>query len=352
MCRAYGIGATNPDSSGYESVLSQLTAAVAGKGIFYYVTIGSILVVLSLSANTAFADFPRLTRAVAKSDYLPHMFALRGRRLLYSAGVYVLVILTAALLILFGGVTDRLIPLYAIGAFLAFTLSQSGMVVHWIRKRGPGWQMKMMVNGVGAVATGVTLLVVLVTKFASGAWVTALLVPLMILLMSMVKKHYERVDAETFDETPMEVGGVQPPFVIVPLDRWSKISEKGIRFAMSLSHDIQAVHVDCGEHLEDLKPIWQRIVLEPIKAAGLPIPELITLESPYRTIITPMVEYVLKVGEQHPGRTIAVLVPELVVRRWWQYPMHNQRAQLLKLMLLWKGNQNIVVLNIPWYLHQ
>ena len=352
MCRAYGIGATNPDSSSYQSVLSQLTAAVAGRGIFYYVTIGSILVVLSLSANTAFADFPRLTRAVAASDYLPHLFALRGRRLLYSAGVYVLMILTAALLILFGGVTDRLIPLYAIGAFLAFTLSQSGMVVHWRRKRGPGWQTKMLINGVGAVATGLTCLVVLVTKFASGAWITALLIPLMILFMSMVKKHYERVDAETFDEVPMEVGGVQPPFVIVPLDRWSKISEKGIRFAMSLSQDIQAVHVDCGEHLEDLKPIWQRMVLAPIQAAGLPVPELITIPSPYRAIIAPMVEYVLKVGEEHPGRTIAVLVPELVVKRWWQYPMHNQRAQLLKLMLLWKGNQNIVVLNIPWYLHQ
>jgi amino acid transporter len=140
MCRAYGIGATDPDGSAYQSVLSQLTTAVAGRGIFYYVTIGSILLVLSLSANTAFADFPRLTRAVAMHDYLPHFFALRGRRLLYSAGVYGLVFLTAALLILFRGVTDRLIPLYAIGAFLAFTLSQAGMVMHWKRNGGSGWQ--------------------------------------------------------------------------------------------------------------------------------------------------------------------------------------------------------------------
>jgi amino acid transporter len=352
MCDAYGIGATNPDGANYQSVLSQLTMAVAGRGIFYYVTIGSILLVLSLSANTAFADFPRLTRAVAHNDYLPHMFGLRGRRLLYSAGVYVLVLLTAGLLIIFDGVTDRLIPLYAIGAFLAFTLSQSGMVVHWLRKKGPGWQIKILVNGIGALATGFTLMVVLVTKFVSGAWVTALLIPLMILFMSVVKKHYERVDAETEDDTPLEVEGVQPAFVVVPLDRWSKITEKGIRFALTLSHDIQGVHVDCGERNEGLEAVWQRNVEAPFRNAGLPVPSLVTLQSPYRMIITPLVEYVLKVGQEHPGRTIAVLVPELVVKRWWQYPMHNQRAQLLKLMLLWKGNQNIVVLNIPWYLHQ
>ena len=146
LCRWYGIGATNPESSGYQSVLSQLTAAVMGRGVFYYVTIGSILLVLSLSANTAFADFPRLTRAIALHDYLPHVFLVRGRRLLFSHGIAALVTFTALLLILFGGVTDRLIPLYAIGAFLAFTLSQAGMVVHWIRSRAPRWQLLMLVN--------------------------------------------------------------------------------------------------------------------------------------------------------------------------------------------------------------
>jgi amino acid transporter len=352
MCQAYGIGATDPEGSNYQSVLSQLTTAVAGRGIFYYVTIASILLVLSLSANTAFADFPRLTRAVALNDYLPHLFALRGRRLLYSAGVYGLVFLTAGLLILFGGVTDRLIPLYAVGAFMAFTLSQAGMVVHWKRNGGPGWQLKMMVNGVGATATGLTLLVVLVAKFVAGAWVTALLVPLMILLMSMVKKHYAGVDAQTADDTPLDVNDVRPPFVIVPLDRWSKITEKGIRFALALSHDVRAVHIDCGEHNEALEALWQRNVIAPIQAAGLPLPELVTLQSPYRLIIAPMVEYVLKMEQEQKGRTIAVLVPELVVKHWWENMMHNQRAQLLKLMLLVKGNQGIVVLNIPWYLHE
>jgi amino acid transporter len=352
MCRAYGIGATDPEGSAYQSVLSQLTTAVAGRGIFYYVTIASILLVLSLSANTAFADFPRLTRAVAIHDYLPHSFAIRGRRLLYSAGVYGLVFLTAALLILFRGVTDRLIPLYAIGAFLAFTLSQAGMVMHWKRNGGSGWQWKMAVNGVGATATGLTLLVVLVAKFVAGAWVTALLIPLIILLMIMVKRHYTRVDSQTADDAPLDMSDVRPPFVIVPLDRWSRITEKGMRFALALSHDVRAVHIDCEEHNEALEAIWQRNVVAPVQAAGLPVPELITLSSPYRVIIVPLVDYVLKMEQENKGRTIAVLVPELVVKHWWENLLHNQRAQLLKLLLLVKGNQGIVVLNIPWYLHE
>jgi len=351
MCRAYGIGATDPEGSAYQSVLSQLTTAVAGRGIFYYVTIGSILLVLSLSANTAFADFPRLTRAVASNDFLPHLFTLRGRRLLYSAGVYWLVFLTGGLLILFGGVTDRLIPLYAIGAFLAFTLSQSGMVMHWKRKRGPGWQWKMLVNAVGATATGLTLLVVLVAKFVAGAWVTALLIPALILLMSMVKLHYLRVNSQTEDDAPLDLKDFKPLFVIVPFDRWSRITEKGIRFALALSHDVHAVHIDCGEH-EEVNAAWQRNVVAPVQAAGLPVPDLVTLQSPYRVIILPLVDYVLKMEQEQRGRTIAVVVPELVVRHWWEYVMHNQRAQLLKLLLLVKGNQGIVVLNIPWYLQK
>jgi amino acid transporter len=352
MCQAYGIGATDPEGPSYQSVLSQLTTAVAGRGIFYYVTIASILLVLSLSANTAFADFPRLTRAVAQDDFLPHLFTLRGRRLLYSAGVYWLVFLTGSLLILFGGVTDRLIPLYAIGAFLAFTLSQTGMVMHWKRTGGAGWHWKMVVNGVGATATGLTTLVVLVAKFLDGAWITALLIPTLILLMSMVKRHYNRVAAQTAGDCPLDLAGIASPFVIVPLDRWNRITEKGMRFALALSHDVQAVHVDCGEHDKALEDVWQHNVVVPVQAAGLPVPELITLQSPYRFILLPLVEHVLKMEREHQGRTIAVVVPELVVRHWWDNLLHNQRAQLLKLLLLVKGNQGIVVLNIPWYLHK
>jgi amino acid transporter len=174
LVHVYDITATLPGRPGYQSVLSMLVAAVAGRGWFYYVTVGSVLVILSLSANTAFADFPRLCKMVSQNNFLPHSFGFRGRRLVYSEGIIVLFVLSAILLIVFGGVTDRLIPLFAIGAFLAFTLSQAGMVGHWRKKRGPGAVRNMMINGLGALATGVTLVVVLVAKFTSGAWVSVL----------------------------------------------------------------------------------------------------------------------------------------------------------------------------------
>ncbi|MBV8115976.1 MAG: amino acid permease, partial [Silvibacterium sp.] len=293
LCRWYGIGATDPDSSGYQSVLSQLTAAVMGRGIFYYVTIASILLVLSLSANTAFADFPRLTRAIAVHDYLPHVFFVRGRRLLYSYGIAALVILTGLLLIIFGGVTDRLIPLYAIGAFLAFTLSQAGMVVHWLRNHEPGWRIRAVVNAIGATATGVTTLVVLVAKFIDGAWITALLIPLMIFLMVQVKRHYRGVERDTASPEPISLDNIEPPLVIIPVDRWSRLSEKALRFALGMSRDIIAVHVESGTGDKSICDEWEHKVSEPLRRDGLPIPKLVDLHSPYRYILGPVLDYVL-----------------------------------------------------------
>ena len=351
LCREYSIGATNPNGPGYESVLSELISAVMGRGIFYYVSIGSILLVLALSANTAFADFPRLTRAIASNNYLPRVFLLRGRRLLYSHGVYALVGLTAALLILFGGVTDRLIPLYAIGAFLAFTLSQSGMVVHWYKKGNA--QGRMLVNGIGALATGVTTCVVLATKFEEGAWVTALLIPLLIVIMFAVHRHYERVARETANPDPLRVAGLRPPLVIVPIDRWSKISEKGLRFALMLSPDVEIVHIE-GEDEDpgSICNVWEQMIAGPIREAGLNVPHLERIKSPYRLVIRPLTDYVLEQEAKHENRQIAVLVPELVVRHWWENLLHNQRANALKLFLLLKGNQRVMVINIPWYLNR
>jgi amino acid transporter len=350
LCRAYGIGATDPGSSGYQSILSQLTSAVMGRGWFYYLTIGSILAVLALSANTSFADFPRLTRAIALRDYLPHVFKVRGRRLLYSHGIVALVGFTALLLIVFGGVTDRLIPLFAIGAFLAFTLSQAGMVVHWKRKGGEGMVRRMVVNAVGAIATGITLVVVLVAKFTEGAWITAILVPVLIIAMNAVKRHYNRVSREIAVDCAMRVDNLVEPFVIVPLDRWSRITEKGLRFALKISDQVQAVHVDAEDCCDEVRQMWQQNVSAPLLESGKVVPELILLSSPYRFVIAPLVEYILKVERDHPDRQIAVLVPELVVKHWWETPLHNQRAQLLKLLLLVRGNQRIIVINIPWYL--
>ena len=263
LVRAYGIEATNPGLPGYQSVLSMLLAAVAGRGVFYYVSIGSILFVLALSANTAFADFPRLCRAIAQNNYLPHSFATRGRRLVYSQGILVLAVLAGLLLMLFGGVTDRLIPLFAIGAFLAFTLSQAGMVGHWRRVRGASSTRSILVNGLGAVATGITVVVVLVAKFVEGAWITILLIPGLFVVMGLVRRHYHHVSLETRSATPLELNDLTPPLVILPIQNWSHIVKKALRFALKISPDIRAVHVDCGEGSAAFHQEWNRYVEEP-----------------------------------------------------------------------------------------
>jgi amino acid transporter len=348
LCRAYGIAATDPGSPGYESVLSMLTRAVMGHGWFYYVTIGSVLLVLALSANTAFADFPRLTRAIALDDYMPHVFLLRGRRLLYSWGIYVLVALTALLLVVFGGVTDRLIPLFAIGAFLAFTLSQAGMVMHWKRKGGT--PVRMLVNGLGAVATGITVIVVLVAKFVEGAWITALLVIAMIVLMRAVKRHYAGVDRETVLERPIAPAEITEPIVVLPIDRWNRITEKALSFALSMSSDIRCLHVQTGSDPDEISQDWEKDVAAPLRAAGKCVPKLEILQSPFRYVLAPVVDYVLTVERESSFRKVCVLVPELVVRHWWENLLHNRRAEMLKAILLMRGNRRIVVINIPWYI--
>ena len=351
LSRAYGITAMEPDAFHYQSVLSILTSAVFGRGWFYYLTSASVLMALSLSANTAFADFPRLAKAIAMHDFLPHVFILRGRRLLFSHGIYALTGFTAVILILFGGVTDRLIPLYAIGAFLAFTLSQAGMVMHWKKMekhKGRGWHM--FVNGFGAVATGLTTIVVLIAKFAAGAWVTALLVPTLIGIMWAVKRHYSRVKREMADMTPLNLANLQEPIVVIPVARWDRITEKAMRFGLLLSKEIKVVHVHSDDEEGGIDQLWDEHVMAPIKNEGLQEPELVIIPSSYRFVITPLMDYILELEEKNPGRKVAVLLPELVVRHWWENALHNQRVQLLKLMLLLKGNQRIVVVNIPWYL--
>jgi amino acid transporter len=351
LARTYHIAATDPGAPGYQSLLSMVVAAVAGKGAFYYVTIAGILFVLSLSANTAFADFPRLCRAIAQNGYLPHSFALRGRRLVYSQGIYALAMLTGALLIIFGGVTDRLIPLYAVGAFLAFTLSQAGMVAHWKRNRGRGAVQSMFVNGLGATATGITLLVVLVAKFIAGAWITVLLIPTMLGIMVWVRRHYDRVAKETASTAPLTIPFTAPPLVIMPIQAWNKVSEKALEFALTLSPQVHAVHVSCED--EDQDPIrnqWKEFVAAPAHKKGIPVPELVILPSPYRYVVLPIVDYVRDMERTHSDRQIAVLVPELVEKHWYHYFLHNQRAEILKFFLTLKGSQRLVIINVPWYL--
>ncbi len=342
LVKAYGIAATDPGQPGYQSLLSMLIAAVFGKGYFYYLTIASILIVLSLSANTAFADFPRLCRAIAQNNYLPHVFGYRGRRLVYTYGIVVLAVLCGGLLILFGGVTDRLIPLYAVGAFLAFTLSQSGMVVHWHRNRGPHWLKSALVNGLGALVTGITVIVVLVAKFVEGAWITLLFIPLTIVLFTVVRRHYHAIKVLTTSKIPIHLPNPsQPPIAVIPIDRWSNITREGIQFALRLSPDILALHVDPAENSELLHADWERYVEAPFRAEGKEPPKLEVLPSPYRFIIIPIVQFILDLSEKHPDRRIIVVIPELVEDRWFEYFLHNQRGRLLEWVLLAHGNERI-----------
>ena len=344
----YKVAATDPVAAGYQSVLSQLLLAIAGRGAFYWTAIISILVVLSLSANTAFADFPRLARAIARNGFLPHAFTLRGRRLVYTPGVYALAFLTALLLVTFGGVTDRLIPLYAVGAFLAFTLSQAGMVMHW--KRHSGWGYNMAVNSIGAAATGITVCVVLVAKFAEGAWITVLLIPSLMALMYSIRRHYERVEEETALHHSVRTTDLREPMVLIPIEKMTAMIEKSLRHAWSISKDIRFVHICDDEENDEVRQHWSEWIEAPARAAGLPVPELEILPSPYRTVAMPIVDYALRLQSEHPDRHLAILVPELIERRWYNWLLHNNRPQLLKALITRQGNPRISVLNIPWYM--
>ncbi|MGH9483303.1 MAG: APC family permease, partial [Terriglobales bacterium] len=279
LIRAYGVMATAPGAPGYRSVLAMLTAAVAGTGWFYYLTIAAILAVLALSANTAFAGFPLLCRMVAERGYLPGFFAMRGRRLVYTVGILVLAGLAAALLIAFGGITDRLIPLFAIGAFMAFTLSQAGMVVHWRRERGRGWRHKLAINGAGAIVTGITVGVVLVAKFAEGAWITALLIPGLIWLMLRVRRQYDLVEHQTAPAA-FSLQRLQPPLAVVPIATWNRATENALRFAYMLSPDVHVVHIHCADDPKPAATEWHASLMAATAQAGLATPQLAVLESP------------------------------------------------------------------------
>jgi amino acid transporter len=349
LVRYYGIMATDPGAQGYQSVLSMLTAAVAGKGIFYDVTMFSVLLVLCLSANTSFADFPRLCRMIARDDYLPHSLATRGRRLVFSQGIWALAILAGLLLILFRGVTDRLIPLFAVGAFLAFTLSQAGMVGHW-RRTASGFEAArgMLINGIGALATGITVMVIVVAKFAEGAWVVVvLLLPALLVFMGRVRRHYEWVGKEVAltSATVLNARNLKPPIVIVPVDQWNAATEKALQFAMTLSPDVEALHVMCDA--DEDRPTWKWAEDPP---AGTPGPKLVTLPSPFRLVVHPIVDYVLKVEKENADRTVAVVIATMVERHWYHYFLHNQRGQMLTALLLLGGDERINIVNVPWYL--
>ena len=366
LCHAYGIAAMDESKPGYQSVISLLLNAIVGRGGIYYVTLGSVLAVLVLSANTSYAGFPRLCRLVALDSYLPHVFALLGRRLVYTVGILFLTGLCAILLIVFKGITDKLIPLYAVGAFLAFTLSQTGMVMHWRRqaqdktsKNKAGAGGALVINGLGAVSTAVALGVILVAKFTAGAWITILILPILMVVFYGVKRHYDAVAEQIGSPKPLDLTHNDPPVAVVPLGKWDVVSERALRFGIRLSPEVFAVYVKLpdvnGEDEEgekkaqDLQAQWAEQVEKPAQAAGVPVPHLEILSSPYRKLTGPLSQYLRQLRLQYPDRIIAVIIPELIETRWWEWLLHNHRATALKANLLLLGDPRIVVINVPWY---
>jgi amino acid transporter len=351
LCQAYRVTATVAGQAGYQSVLSQLVSAVAGRGTFYHVTLGSVVVVLTLSANTSFADFPRLCRILAGDKYLPEPFVHRGRRLAFSYGIFALSAMSALLLIAFGGITEALIHLFAVGAFLAFTMSQLGMVAHWRRTIAPHARRSLWLNAAGALATGVTLLVVLASKFTEGAWISVLLIGGIIVLLVQVRRHYDFIARATSTSLSLEVGPPKPPIAVLPLRRWDAVTLKALSFAVGFAPEVVAVQVLTGDReVDDLSPSWSELVEEPAKKQGLQPPKLVVLRSEYRQLFAPLLSFVTQLGSDHPDRQIAVVVPELVEPRWYHYLLHNQTASLLKTLLLFRGGPQIVLVSMPWYL--
>jgi hypothetical protein len=306
--------------------------------------------VLVLQANTAFADFPRVCRAIAQDGYLPYSFISRGRRLVYSHGIYVLTVLSAVLLIVFRGVTDRLIPLFAVGAFLAFTLSQAGMVAHWRRTGGRQAKHSMAINGLGAIATAITVIIVITSKFTEGAWITLIAIPGILLLMWAVHRHYDRAGRELASPYPLATDKLHPPIVVVPIKGWSKVTQKALRFALTLSSEIVALQVSTSDEPNNLKRQWPTLVETPAREAGLPVPQLAVLRSPYRAVIHPMVDYIQKLENENPGREITVVIPQLVQKHWYEYFLHRRRGELLAALLLLENEPRVSIINVPWHL--
>jgi amino acid transporter len=380
LSHAYNIGAMVQTKGGYQSVLSQLVGAVVGRNWFYYLTMSCVLMVLCLSANTSFVDFPRLCRLIAKDDFLHRSFAAVGRRLVYSVGVLFLATASGLLLAAFGGITDRLIPLYAVGAFLAFTLSQSGMVVHWLKQsRGSStpetdvnkpsqhsqrnskgaqahYQLKLWVNGLGAIATAAALSIILAAKFVEGAWITVLAIPLMLTAFRLVHRHYLLIEKQIKCPEPLDVTHEDPPVVLVPIHRWDRLVAKSLKFGMLLSTDVIAVHLSNldGDAAEDeasrMRRQWAEMVEGPAKGANLPPPTLEMVRTPFREFITPLLERIDKLSSRYPRRLIVVIIPEIVETHWWNMLLHGRRASRFRSALRARHDARVVVVDVPWYI--
>jgi amino acid transporter len=356
----YGIGAMDQTKSGYRSVLSQLAAAVAGEGPLFYIAMTSLLCVLALSANTSFVAFPRMCRLVAQDGFLPCSFAIAGRRLVFSAGILYLAGAAGILLFVFDGITDRLIPLFAVGAFLTFTLSQIGMVVHWSRTgdRANAARLHLSINALGAFATALALIVIVGAKFLEGAWITVVIIPCVIALLKSIRSYYDSLAERLKRSAPMRASTSKPPIVLVATEDWNELTSKALTFAVSLSPDVIAFHVtelsgpEGEEHGRSLRRHWGTAVEDPAREGDLPVPRLIILNGQYRTIHEPVLKLVRELEEKFPGRRVAILVPEVVKQHWYQNLLHAHNARHLRRQLLRHGGPRLTMISMPWYLDE
>lgn len=331
-----------PDASETKSILSMLTRSLVGEGWYFYVVQIATTIILTLAANTSFSGFPRLASILATDRFMPRQFAQRGDRLAFSFGIIVLAVLSAILLAVYQGSVNALIPLYTIGVFIAFTLSQAGLVRHWLRERGRGWRFALSVNALGAVATGVVAIVVTVTKFALGAWLVLAVMPVLVYLMWRVHQHYRRIEDELIVPRGARVLlKAREPRLIVPISRIDKAALHALSLARGLSAHVTALHISFDEDgAQAFKERWAR-------AVGSQIP-LEVIVSPYRSLLAPMLSYLDAIDSGDPGQPIVVVLAEFVPRHWWDTVLHNQTALRLKLALFTRPNTSVI--DVPYHL--
>jgi amino acid transporter len=331
LARHYGVMPTTTDT-----VLSQLAHHIFGGGITYYVFQYSTFAILVLAANTAFADFPRLSGILANDGYMPRQLAARGDRLAFSNGIIALGVIAGVIVWIFAGQTNALIPLYAVGVFICFTLSQAGMVMHWLRSREPGWKRKALLNGVGAIATGIVSIVQVFTKFLDGAWIVVLIIPLIIALLRKIHRHYMQFATEIKFDGHSPIAPLHHS-VVVPVNGITKATAGALVYASAISDEVVAVYVEVDPRATAKMAVdWEMWDI------GIP---LVVIPSPYRSVLRPLVEYVENLRLVMPGELVTVVVPEIVPKRWWEHLLHNKTAFYIRTAFLFKPN--VVVTSVP-----
>jgi hypothetical protein len=331
-----------------ETILSALARTILGRGLGYFVIQATTMLILTVAANTSFADFPRVAAILAKDSFLPRQFTGLGDRLVFANGIITLSAATGLLIVIFGGDTHALVPLFAVGAFLAFTLSQSGMVVHWWREHGRHWWLKASANGIGALATGATMLVIGSSKFLEGAWISVLLIPVLVTIFLRIRGHYQDVNEQlSLQGLPPSLKIAPPLRIVIPISGLHRGTIDAVAFARSLSNLVRGVYVElepgAGEQVRaEWKRWWPEIPLD-------------IVPSPYRSIIGPFLDYLDQMDMNiNDGQLAAVLLPEFVPAKWWQGLLHNQTAWLLKAALLYRrrevGGHHRAIIDIPYHL--